>query len=311
MAMKKISLILAVSAMALPIIIQPGLAFNPNDPIRDEVVYRPSDDVLLMMSYTQARKIIESFENHRQKIPPGYTADTYNTPLYTDIKIDPDKITWNERYPALFWACTAYFGSMDPHVEKSHVYGTFYVLLCEAAPRRHGCVKEVEHGGQNTTSATDKFWNSLERNEAVSLAAAFYVLKRYAEGYKPEDEEALFADFQQKAKAWRVLTVKPALPEDVQRCRVMAEDAFNNKDFEKALKYYKKGLAIEPLWPQGQFNAALLEGELHCFKSAAIHMKSYLELAPDAANAKVAREKMYLWEEKAREEAQMLTETGE
>ena len=121
--------------------------------------------------------------------------------------------------------------------------------------------------------------------------------RRQAEDRRKEEE----ATFTNEAKRYREMPVKPALPEDVQRCRVMAEGAFNNKDFMKALEYYRKGLAIELLWPQGQYNAAILAGELHWYGMAAFHMKRYLELVPDATNAKTAREKMYLWEEKAKE----------
>jgi hypothetical protein len=52
--------------------------------------------------------------------------------------------------------------------------------------------------------------------------------------------------------------------------------------------------------------AALLEGELQWYGMAVFHMKCYLELEPDAKNAKAAREKMYLWEGKAKEEKQNL-----
>jgi tetratricopeptide (TPR) repeat protein len=119
------------------------------------------------------------------------------------------------------------------------------------------------------------------------------------------DEQAAFAGFQNRAKAWLALAQKPALPEEVQRCRIMAEDTFkNDKDFEKALKYYDKGLAIDPLWPDGQLNAAIIAGELHHYAEAASHMKRYLELVPNAPNASGAREKLYLWEGKAEEEPQ-------
>ena len=47
-----------------------------------------------------------------------------------------------------------------------------------------------------------------------------------------------------------------------------------------------KGLEIEPLWPQGQYMAAIIEGELHQYVRAAVHMKNYLALVPDAKNAK-------------------------
>ena len=97
--------------------------------------------------------------------------------------------------------------------------------------------------------------------------------------------------------------MKPVLRDDVRRFRVLAEDAFNNKEFGKAADYYEQGLEIEPLWPEGQFSAALLYGELEDYENAALHMKRYLELVPNAKDAREAREKVYLWEGKAKEAA--------
>ena len=102
-------------------------------------------------------------------------------------------------------------------------------------------------------------------------------------------------------EAWRALAVKPALPEEVQRYWVAAEDALENKAFQKAAGYYGKGLKIEPLWSQGQYMAAIIESELHQYGRAAVHMKNYLALVPDAKNAQALRDKMYLWEVKAGE----------
>lgn len=119
-----------------------------------------------------------------------------------------------------------------------------------------------------------------------------------------------FATFSAAAKPWRKMPVKPALPEGVQKYRVMAEDAFKNKEFEKAADYYEQGLEIEPLWPQGQYNAALLYGEIKDYENAVLHMKRYLELVPDARNAETVREKIYLWEGKANEEMQKVTGAG-
>jgi tetratricopeptide (TPR) repeat protein len=79
---------------------------------------------------------------------------------------------------------------------------------------------------------------------------------------------------------------------------VLAEDAFRNREFQKAADYYEQGLAIAPLWPQGQFNAAVLEGELETYSQAVLHMKRYLELSPDAADAQSAREQMIIWQSK-------------
>ena len=46
--------------------------------------------------------------------------------------------------------------------------------------------------------------------------------------------------------------------------------------------------------------AAIIEGELHQYVRAAVHMKNYLALVPDVKNAS-STDKMYLWEVKAGE----------
>jgi tetratricopeptide (TPR) repeat protein len=271
--MKKELIILAVSVTTLLVSIQPSLADF-------KVVYTPNDDVLQTMSYSQARKIIESMENRQDESEDAW--------VVKNIKISSDKVTWND-------LGISYFKSMKIRVDgwdssrdryKTRYDGMFEVRLGNREPKNY---------------FANRFFMLKNKDESVSLANAFYVLKRYAEGYGLPDSAANAA-FANEAKRYREMPVKPALPEEVQRCRVVAEDAFKNKDFEKAVMYYEKGLAIEPLWPQGQYNAAMLAGELQSYNWAALHMKRYLELVPDAANAKAAREKMYLWEEKAKEE---------
>jgi len=110
------------------------------------------------------------------------------------------------------------------------------------------------------------------------------------------DDAAAFKDFQEKAKAWKALAQKPALSEDARRFKVRAEDSDQKKDWENAAKSYEQGLAIEPLWPDGQLNVARIYGELHAAAPAVLHMKRYLELCPDAPDAQKSRDQMYIWE---------------
>jgi S1-C subfamily serine protease len=115
-----------------------------------------------------------------------------------------------------------------------------------------------------------------------------------------EKEAKSFAQFQDSAKAWRALPAKPALLEEVQRFRVLAENAFKKKDFAEAIGYYEQGLAVEPLWPDGQFNAALVAAELQYYGRAVHHMKRFLELCPDAKDANTCRQQMWVWQEEAK-----------
>jgi len=61
---------------------------------------------------------------------------------------------------------------------------------------------------------------------------------------------------------------------------------------------YEVGLKMYPLWPEGQFNAALLCEEKKLYAKAIGYMKRYLELAPDAPDARAARDKITIWEDK-------------
>ena len=142
-------------------------------------------------------------------------------------------------------------------------------------------------------------WKS--QNDAQRFVDAVQAMHYYTSKQYLTDQSTAFADFQEKVKVWQALPQKPPLPEEARRFRVLADDAVQNKDFDKAADYYEQGLAIDPMWPAGQFNAAIIYGELKYYSRAAMHMKCYLALKPDAQDAKAYQDKIYIWEEKANE----------
>jgi len=81
-----------------------------------------------------------------------------------------------------------------------------------------------------------------------------------------------------------------------------AEDALKQKQFNTAIDEYEAGLKIDPLWPEGHFNVALLYEELNDYEWAVWHMRAYLELRPDAPDAQAAHDQMLLWQEKDRQQ---------
>jgi tetratricopeptide (TPR) repeat protein len=119
-------------------------------------------------------------------------------------------------------------------------------------------------------------------------------------GFAPPCEEAaqvtFWNEFQQKAAAWRALSRKPPVSDDVRQHRLLAEDAMKEKQMDTAIAEYEAGLEIDPLWPQGHFNAALLYGEQKDYEDAIWHMRAYLELVPDAPDAQAAHDQMTIWE---------------
>jgi tetratricopeptide (TPR) repeat protein len=117
-----------------------------------------------------------------------------------------------------------------------------------------------------------------------------------------------FEKFQIAAKAWRESPTKPLLSEAADRERILAENAISEKNMQSAVDHYDAGLEADPMWPQGWYNAALIYGQLQQYDDASEHMKHYLELAPDAPDAKAAREQMIIWEDKAKTGAPQPTE---
>ena len=152
-----------------------------------------------------------------------------------------------------------------------------------------------------------------DRNASQSFANALNALRIYARNYDAShglpptcytgiDEQArIWAEFQKRAAAWRALPAKPPISDDVKQHRLLAEDAFNQKQFDTAAAEYEAGLEIDPHWAQGHFNAALIYGELKDYDDAIWHMRCYLELTPDAPDAQEARDQMLLWQGKARQ----------
>ena len=105
--------------------------------------------------------------------------------------------------------------------------------------------------------------------------------------------------FPQQAAAWRALAIKPPLAEKARILRLAAEDAIKRQKPYEALNDFEIGVQADPTWAQGWFNAALFAGELGFYADAADHMQNYLELLPDAPDAKSARDQIDLWKYKA------------
>lgn len=155
--------------------------------------------------------------------------------------------------------------------------------------------------GYRTTMNPRIWWERERVDYARRFVDAVNAIRYYASGRDLADDEALFAGFREEARAWRALPVKPANPEGVRRFQLLAEDAIKNKNFDEAVDHYEQGLDVSPLWPEGQFNAALLYGEMGIYGQAVIHMKRYLELKPDAPDAQAACDQVVIWQAKIRE----------
>lgn len=114
----------------------------------------------------------------------------------------------------------------------------------------------------------------------------------------PADDLAAFTE---ASRQWREAPVsRPTPPEELTKHRVLAEQAIKDNDLVKALLHYEQGLEIFPTWPEGWFNAALLYEGVREYEAAANRIRRYLILTPDAPDAAAAKEKLIIWEDKAR-----------
>ena len=144
-------------------------------------------------------------------------------------------------------------------------------------------------------------------SKAQRFQATLLYLVHQAQEEQPTKDAAALEAFKPKALAWQQMAVKPALPEEAQRHQVLAAYAYKNKDISKAIDEYLQALNIYPYWPDGQNNVAYLCAEVGSrrgYQLAAYHMKMYLMLAPNAADAKAAQDSIFIWEDKAKAPAQ-------
>ncbi len=111
------------------------------------------------------------------------------------------------------------------------------------------------------------------------------------------DEE--YPAFSAAAKTWRENPVKLPLNPEADREWILAENAVKEKNLDSAVDHYEAALEIQPTWPTGWFDLAMIYAEQKNFADAADAMKHYLELVPDAPDAKDARTQMIIWEDKA------------
>lgn len=246
------------------------------------------------MTVRRAREVVKtSFDRAGSEWRHQYgigASDIYTVDK-SSLKIEPEAFTWSftitcsdasimQRFPSQY-------GVREVRVNLAHactytaryekVYRS-YLVYCSTLNYSYGLPFSTQQDAQ-------AFADALNRLHAHVLGTG-------------AEEEADWRNFQEKAAAWRALSMKPTISEDVRRHRLLAENAVQEKQFADALDEYEAGLEIDPAWPQGHFNAALISAELQELHLAIRHMRAYLELVPGAPDAPQARDQIVIWESK-------------
>jgi tetratricopeptide (TPR) repeat protein len=272
--------VLTIAAISAALLCQPSLA--QGDP---------------GMAPRQARKVIvDRLQSLRSK--KGY-ADRI---VYTSPAIDLSQqekleqiVAFPDRFQFLDKGKEWRLIGTGPAYSEMRVYKYKNLRMTSLRPKDKKVTVETE---DRSAPKVDFFWDQAE--DAHAFAEALNILISDSRGGGENNARSQFEMFARRAYEWRHLDVKPPLPEEARRKKLLAEDSVQAKEFERALAYYQDGLDLFPLWPEGQFNTALLCGETEDYACAIQHMRFYLELVPDAPDAQAARDKIIIWEEKSK-----------
>lgn len=135
----------------------------------------------------------------------------------------------------------------------------------------------------------------------ISLENAFNYLDsawKYAPAVISSDREIRDTIFKRISRVYTLMKQKPDLPELARKYMVQAIQATEEKHYDVSLRYWNKAVAIAPWYPLSYYNRALLWGIMGNYRGAISDMERYVKLAPDAPDARAAKDKIYEWEAK-------------
>lgn len=121
-------------------------------------------------------------------------------------------------------------------------------------------------------------------------------LKEYAELLKIEDEKEAKEIRSQVAMMIKARPDLVQLPEEARRYLMRAEMAKKENRFDDALKEYKEAAKIAPFYPAIYKDIALTCEALKDYRQAIKNMNIYLDLFPEAPEAREAKDMIYKWE---------------
>ncbi len=137
----------------------------------------------------------------------------------------------------------------------------------------------------------------LDKAGAANSAGRFMeAMSEYAEAIKIADEVSAAAIRQKIAGLIKAHPYLAELPEEARQSALGGDAFIKDGGFADALKEYRKALGLAPFNPQLHFNAALIYAQLKDCRGAIKHMTIYLQLKPDAPNARAAKDEIGKWE---------------
>jgi tetratricopeptide (TPR) repeat protein len=102
-----------------------------------------------------------------------------------------------------------------------------------------------------------------------------------------------------RSRVFSMIRKMPSPPEITAQARrhvLRGELLIKEKNLGEAVTEYKKAVDLAPYSAKLYFNLALLYGEVKNYEDAISNMKIYLQAAPDAPNARAAKDEIIKWE---------------
>ena len=137
----------------------------------------------------------------------------------------------------------------------------------------------------------------LDKARAAESAGQFVeALAEYSEAVKVADDATAGASRQRVATLLKGHPYLAELPEEARKSALHGELYIKDGRFEEALTEYRAALGVAPFNAKLHADAALICGQLKDYRQAIVYMTIYLQLSPDAPDARAAKDEIYRWE---------------
>lgn len=146
----------------------------------------------------------------------------------------------------------------------------------------------------------DFYWlsSSWSQSDAQSVADSLRILVLDAGHDTDKRNEADLEKVIQTCQPWIAQKNWPPMPEEVRQHKVLAENAYQESNFDEAIGQYYEALQIYPCWPDAWRKRGLMQAQSRYYRGAINSIRHYLALVPDAPDASDLRDKLIIWRDK-------------
>lgn len=186
---------------------------------------------------------------------------------------------------------------LDP-AKEMYFTGDHLLDIYDLEMRRKVVKQSVEEAHASMEEAKTITSKSLANIKLTEAFAKLNTAWLYSSGIEKEDRDFNQTIIKDIFTVHSQLKDKPEIPETARKYMVQATSATTAKNYPGAIVLWNKVLAIAPYYPIAYFDKALLYENIGDFKSSIDNMNKYIELYPDAKDARGAKDKIYEWEGK-------------